>query len=64
MRNFDRSFNRTSRMINIAFIFQLIIIAITISVVVYIAWNMFTNPESVGEFFGRIVKGFNEVKTK
>ena len=64
MRSFDRSFNRTSRMINIAFIFQLIIIAITISVVVYIAWNMFTNPESVGEFFGRIVKGFNEVKTK
>lgn len=64
MRNFDRSFNRTSRMINIAFVFQLIIISITISVVVYIAWNMFTNPESVGEFFGRIVKGFNEVKTK
>jgi len=64
MRSFDRSFNRTSRMINIAFIFQLIIIVITISVVVYIVWNMFTNPESVGEFFGRIVKGFNEVKTK
>jgi hypothetical protein len=61
--DFNKNFNRTSRMINITtiitFILSFSIIVSTIIGMVYLGYNIFTDPEGVGEFFGKIVKGFN-----
>ena len=64
MRNsdFETRFAKRRKLFNVFFIFNLtIIIAVFIGVVI-LGYNIFTNPESVGEFFGRIMKGFSGVK--
>ncbi len=59
MRNFETRFNRTRKMINVFFIFNLVVIIAVFIGAIYLGWNLFQNPESIGEFFGKIVKGFN-----
>ena len=64
MRNsdFETRFAKRRKLFNVFFFFNLtIIIAVFIGVVI-LGYNIFTNPESVGEFFGRIMKGFSGVK--
>ncbi len=61
MRNFESRFNRTRKMVSILFIFNLILIVAAFIGAIYLGWNLFNNPESIGEFFGKIVKGFNNV---
>lgn len=61
MRNFESRFNRTRKMVSILFIFNLILIVATFIGAIYLGWNLFNNPESIGEFLGKIVKGFNNV---
>jgi hypothetical protein len=68
MRNsdFETRFAKRRKLFNIFFIFNLsIIIAVIIAVIigaVILGYNVFTNPEGVGEFFGRIMKGFSGVQ--
>jgi len=60
--NFDRNFNRTGNFIKGAVIVQFIIVgAIFIAVIIGVI-ALISNPESVGEFFGKIVNGFNSAK--
>lgn len=59
MKNFETRFNRTRKVINIIFIFNIIAIVAIFIGISYLGWNLFHNPESIGEFFGKIVKGFN-----
>jgi hypothetical protein len=64
MRNLDFK-SRFAMVRNILII--IFIINVVISVAVFVAtvvlgYNIFTNPEIVGEFFGRIVKGFSGVQ--
>lgn len=61
MRNldFENRFAKRRKLFNAFFIFNLLII-ITFNIgAVILGYNIFTNPESVGEFFGRILKGFS-----
>ena len=58
MRNFDRSFNRTRRLAIGMFIFNAIVVLGMFVLGIYILHTLFTNPEAVGEFFGRIASGF------
>ena len=64
MRNsdFETRFAKTRKLFNIFFIFNLLIIIVVIIGVVISGYNIFTNPEGVGEFFGRIMKGFSGVQ--
>jgi len=59
MDNFDRKFNRTRKVINYIFVFNMVIIIAVLIGAIVLGYNVFTNPEGVGAFFGKIVKGFN-----
>lgn len=61
MKNFDRDFNRTSKLIQGVFIFIAIVIISMFVFGVLMAFNVITNPEGMGEFFGKIVSGFQSV---
>lgn len=61
MRNFETRFSRTRKMISVFLIINLILIVAAFIGAIYLGWNLFQNPESIGEFFGKIVKGFNTV---
>ena len=60
--DFETRFAKRRKLINIFFIFNLSIIIAVIIGAVILGYNIFTNPESVGEFFGRIMKGFSDNK--
>ena len=64
MRNsdFEARFAKRRKLFNIFFIFNLSIIMVVIIGTMILGYNIFTNPEGVGEFFGRIMKGFNGVQ--
>lgn len=64
MRNsdFETRFAKRRKLFNIFFIFNLTLIIVTIIGAIILGYNVFTNPEGVGEFFGRIVKGFSGVQ--
>lgn len=57
--NFETRFAIRRKFINIFFIFNLSLIIAAIIGVIILGYNVFTNPENVGEFFGRIMKGFS-----
>ena len=61
MRNsdFETRFAKRRKLFNIFFILNLSIIIAVIIGAVILGYNIFTNPEGVGEFFGRIMKGFS-----
>jgi hypothetical protein len=54
-------FAKRRKLFNIFFILNLSIIIAVIIGAVILGYNIFTNPECVGEFFGRIMKGFSGV---
>lgn len=64
MRNsyFETRFAKRRKLFNIFFIFNLSLIISTIIGAIILGYNVFTNPEGVGEFFGRIMKGFSAVQ--
>jgi hypothetical protein len=64
MRNsdFETRFAKRRKFFNIFFVFNLSIIIAVIIGAVILGYNIFTNPEGVGEFFGRIMKGFRGVQ--
>jgi hypothetical protein len=64
MRNsdFENRFAKRRKLFNIFFIFNLTLIIAAIIVAIILGYNVFTNPEGVGEFFGRIIKGFSGVQ--
>jgi len=64
MRNsdFENRFAKRRKLFNIFFIFNLSLIIATIIGAIILGYNVFTNPEGVGEFFGRIMKGFSGVQ--
>ena len=64
MRNsdFETRFAKRRKLFNIFFILNLSIIIAVIIGAVILGYNIFTNPECVGEFFGRIMKGFSGVQ--
>lgn len=59
MDNFDRSFNRTQKAFNVIFVFNMVVIVAVLIGAIILGYNVLTNPEAVGAFFGKIVKGFN-----
>ncbi len=59
MDNFERSFNKSRKVFNFIFVFNMVIIVLVLIGVIILGYNVLTNPEAVGEFFGKIVKGFN-----
>lgn len=60
--SFDKRFNRTRRFIKGAMIIQFIVIgAIFVAIIIGIV-ALINNPQAVGEFFGKIVNGFNSTK--
>lgn len=44
------------------FIFNTLAFFALLAFCIYSGYNLFTNPEGIGEFFGRISKGFQEAK--
>ncbi|MEM0173594.1 MAG: hypothetical protein QXI16_03705 [Sulfolobaceae archaeon] len=60
--NFETRFAKRRKLFNIFFIFNLLLIIATIIGTIILGYNVFTNPEGVGEFFGRIMKGFSGVQ--
>ncbi len=68
MDNFDKHFAEHDRQMKIMgrvfwvfFTFVLVAIIAVWCFGGYVAYMMATNPESLGKFFGEIVKGFNGV---
>jgi len=59
--DFEARFAKRRKLSNIFSIFTLSIIIVVYVGVVVLSYNIFTNPEGVGEFFGRIIKGFNTI---
>ena len=64
MRNsdFENRFSKRRKLFNTFFVFNLLIIIAVIIGAIILGYNIFTNPEAVGEFFGRILKGFSSVQ--
>ena len=64
MRNsdFETRFAKRRKLFNVFFIFNLTIIIAVIIGAVILGYNIFTDAENIGEFFGRIMKGFGGVK--
>lgn len=64
MRNsdFETRFAKRRKLFNVFFIFNLSLIIATIIGAIILGYNVFTNPEGFGEFFGRIMKGFSGVQ--
>ena len=64
MRNsdFETRFAKRRKLFNIFFIFNLLIIISAIIGAVILGYHIFVNPEGLGEFFGRIMKGFSGIK--
>jgi hypothetical protein len=64
MRNsdFENRFAKRRKLFNIFFIFNLTLIIAAIIGAIILGYNVLTNPEGVGEFFGRIMKGFSGVQ--
>lgn len=60
--NFETRFAKRRKLINIFFIFNLTLIIAAIIGAIILGYNVFTNPEGVGEFFARIMKGFSGVQ--
>lgn len=60
--NFETRFAKRRKLFNIFFIFNLTLIIAAIIGAIILGYNVFTNPEGVGEFFGRIIKGFSGVQ--
>jgi hypothetical protein len=60
--NFETRFAKRRKLFNIFFIFNLTLIIAAIIGAIILGYNVFTNPEGVGEFFGRIMKGFSGVQ--
>ena len=58
-RDFDKRFNRTRRLAKGVFIFNALIVIAMLTGIVVLGYNIITDPASVGEFFGKIVNGFN-----
>jgi len=63
MRNldFETRFAKRRKLFKIFFVFNLTLIIAAIIGAIILGYNVFTNPEGVGEFFGRIMKGFSGV---
>lgn len=60
--SFDQNFKKAKRRIGFAVAIQFLFsIAIIIAVIVGIVFFI-NNPEVIGEFFGKIVNGFNSTK--
>ncbi len=55
---FQKSFNKRKRLFNVFFVINLCIIVAVIAAGIYVLFN----PEIAGEFFGKIVKGFENAK--
>lgn len=62
MNTFETKFNKRRKMFNAFFIFNLVVIAFVAIAGIYIGYHVLSNPESIGEFFGKILKGVNNAK--
>jgi hypothetical protein len=62
MKNFENQFAKQRKLSNVFFVFNRLIIIASIFGIVVLGYTVLTNPEIVGEFFGRILKGFESVK--
>ena len=62
MKDFEKRFERRRKLFNVFFIFNLTIIIAGIILAILFGYNVVTNPEGVGEFYGRIAKGFMSVQ--
>lgn len=60
--DFSKNFNRTRKLAKGIIVFNAVIILAVIVVIAALGVNILTNPESVGQFFGKILHGFNSVK--
>ena len=58
--DFQKRFNKRRKLISGFFVFNIVIILVTIATGIYVGISIFNEPELVGEFVGRVVKGFNE----
>jgi hypothetical protein len=56
--DFKTRIEKKRKLFNIFFIFNLAMIITVIICAVIIGYRIFTNPEVVGDFFGRIIKAF------
>jgi hypothetical protein len=61
MKNFESSFNRSRKIFNVIFVFNLIVFVVIFVGTIYFGWFLIKNPESIGQFFGEIFKGFNQI---
>jgi len=62
MNSFNRDFKRTERFVKGAMVVQFTIMVVVVIAVIVGIVALINNPESVGEFFGKIVNGFNSAK--
>lgn len=60
--NFDQNYIRTKRRIVYVTVIQFIISVAVIVAVIAVIVFFINNPEIIGEFFGKIVNGFNSTK--
>jgi hypothetical protein len=60
--NFEKRFEKRRKFISIFFVFNVIITIGAICLMSHFAYNAFSNPELIGVFFGKILKGFNSAK--
>lgn len=61
MINFEKKINKKRRIFSLLFTINMIFISIAFICIIYLFWNLFSNPELIGEFFGKIMKGFNSI---
>lgn len=60
MRNdeFDEMFKKRSSQIKRVILFAITIKIVIVGLIIYAAIALFSNPEKIGEFYGKIYKGF------
>ena len=60
MNNFEKRFNRRRKLTRTFFVINITIIVIVFGVMALLGIYAITNPEGIGEFFGKIVNGFKD----
>lgn len=58
MRNFNKDIRNTQRYITGIWVLALVLTVVTIASGALLAYQLVNNPEAIGEFVGRIAKGF------
>lgn len=61
MDRFDKNFTRMNRVVSLVLIVQFLIALGIIVTIIFLGYTLLTDPSSIGEFFGEIVKGFKKI---